>query len=203
MSPRRQQPEPRRCIRAQPIPHGLQDRVVPYPKFEEPLGCSSGLGHRRRLGDYRGRRLSFRRGTAGRSRGGAPFGRCRPSPRAPLAAGLRPVGHGGVGVCPRAARAPTAPVSSITAFTALGLRPRVGRLPNGVYPGHVVGAGALAGIGFAVSVFVAGLRLTIACRRRKDRDPHRPLLVGVRHRQALTSSRWNAAVGLRSSRRAS
>jgi len=106
------------------------------------------------------------------------------------------------------------PWSSITAFTALGLRPRVGRLPNGVYLGHVVGAGALAGIGFTVSLFVAGLafdspslvadaRIGILIASLLAGTLGTLLLVGVRHRQALTSSRWNAAVGLRSSRRAS
>ena len=36
----------------------------------------------------------------------------------------------------------------ITSFTALGVRARAGRLPAGVRFGHVVGAAALAGIGF-------------------------------------------------------
>ncbi|MBW3615770.1 MAG: Na+/H+ antiporter NhaA [Actinobacteria bacterium] len=45
----------------------------------------------------------------------------------------------------------------IGALTALGLRLRVGRLPEGVRFGHIVGAGALAGIGFTVSLFVTGL----------------------------------------------
>ncbi len=45
----------------------------------------------------------------------------------------------------------------ITAFTALGLRLRAGRLPHGVRLGHIVGAGALGGIGFTVSLFVTGL----------------------------------------------
>jgi NhaA family Na+:H+ antiporter len=45
----------------------------------------------------------------------------------------------------------------ITVFTALGLRVRAGRLPAEVRLGHIVGAGALAGIGFTVSLFVTGL----------------------------------------------
>lgn len=45
----------------------------------------------------------------------------------------------------------------ITATTLLALRLRVGALPDGVAARHVVGAGALAGIGFTVSIFIAGL----------------------------------------------
>ncbi len=45
----------------------------------------------------------------------------------------------------------------IAAFAALGLRLRAGRLPAEVRLGHIVGAGALAGIGFTVSLFVANL----------------------------------------------
>ena len=102
----------------------------------------------------------------------------------------------------------------ITAFTALGLRLRVGRLPDGVRLGHVVGAGALAGIGFTVSLFVAGLafdspplvaetKIGILIASLLAGTLGTLLLVGVRHRQALASSRGNAAVGLRSSSRAS
>jgi NhaA family Na+:H+ antiporter len=45
----------------------------------------------------------------------------------------------------------------IAAFAALGLRLRAGTLPAEVRLGHIVGAGALAGIGFTVSLFVTGL----------------------------------------------
>jgi NhaA family Na+:H+ antiporter len=45
----------------------------------------------------------------------------------------------------------------ITVFAALGLRLRAGRLPADVRLGHILGAGALAGIGFTVSLFVTGL----------------------------------------------
>jgi NhaA family Na+:H+ antiporter len=45
----------------------------------------------------------------------------------------------------------------IAAFAALGLRLRAGTLPAEVRLGHTVGAGALAGIGFTVSLFVTGL----------------------------------------------
>jgi NhaA family Na+:H+ antiporter len=45
----------------------------------------------------------------------------------------------------------------IAVFAALGLRLRAGRLPAEVRLGHIVGAGALAGIGFTVSLFVTGL----------------------------------------------
>jgi Na+:H+ antiporter, NhaA family len=45
----------------------------------------------------------------------------------------------------------------IIAATAFGLRSRLGRLPAGVRPLHVLGVGTLAGIGFTVSLFVAGL----------------------------------------------
>jgi NhaA family Na+:H+ antiporter len=45
----------------------------------------------------------------------------------------------------------------ITAATLLAVALRVGRLPEGVTPRYVVGAGALAGIGFTVSLFVTEL----------------------------------------------
>jgi NhaA family Na+:H+ antiporter len=45
----------------------------------------------------------------------------------------------------------------IAAATWLGLRLRVGALPDGVAFRHVIGAGALGGIGFTVSIFIAGL----------------------------------------------
>jgi len=102
----------------------------------------------------------------------------------------------------------------ITAFAALGLRLRVGRLPDGVRLGHVGGAGALAGIGFTVSLFVAGLafdspplvaetKIGILIASLLAGTLGTLLLIGVRHRQALASSRGNAAVGLRSSSRPS
>jgi NhaA family Na+:H+ antiporter len=40
------------------------------------------------------------------------------------------------------------------------VRLRIGVLPAGVRWAHVVGVGALAGIGFTVSLFVAGLAYT-------------------------------------------
>jgi NhaA family Na+:H+ antiporter len=45
----------------------------------------------------------------------------------------------------------------IVAASALALRFRLGRLPDGVRIGHLVAAGAAAGIGFTVSLFVADL----------------------------------------------
>ncbi len=45
----------------------------------------------------------------------------------------------------------------ILATTALALRLRLGRLPEGVRLAHVAAAGAAAGIGFTVSLFVANL----------------------------------------------
>jgi Na+:H+ antiporter, NhaA family len=45
----------------------------------------------------------------------------------------------------------------ITASAALGRRLRIGRLPEGVDMGHVLGGGAVAGIGFTVALFVAEL----------------------------------------------
>jgi NhaA family Na+:H+ antiporter len=45
----------------------------------------------------------------------------------------------------------------IAAATLLGVRARVGRLPAGVRPAHVLGVGQLAGIGFTVALFVASL----------------------------------------------
>ncbi len=41
--------------------------------------------------------------------------------------------------------------------TAIGLRMRLGRLPEGVSTRHVLGVGCVAGIGFTVSLFVADL----------------------------------------------
>jgi NhaA family Na+:H+ antiporter len=48
------------------------------------------------------------------------------------------------------------PVGIATA-TWVALRLRVGALPEGVAFRHVIGAGALGGIGFTVSIFIAGL----------------------------------------------
>ncbi len=48
----------------------------------------------------------------------------------------------------------------IVAATAAGMRLRLGRLPEGVRGVHVLGAGAVAGIGFTVALFVAGLAFT-------------------------------------------
>ncbi len=45
----------------------------------------------------------------------------------------------------------------ISAATWVALRLRVGTLPEGVSLRHVVGVGALGGIGFTVSIFIAGL----------------------------------------------
>jgi NhaA family Na+:H+ antiporter len=45
----------------------------------------------------------------------------------------------------------------IAGATWVALRLRVGALPDGVAFRHVVGAGALGGIGFTVSIFIAGL----------------------------------------------
>ncbi len=45
----------------------------------------------------------------------------------------------------------------IVAATALGLRLRIGRLPKGIGLRHICGVGALGGIGFTVSLFVADL----------------------------------------------
>jgi NhaA family Na+:H+ antiporter len=45
----------------------------------------------------------------------------------------------------------------IAAFTLLAVALRVGKLPPGVTPRYVVGAGALGGIGFTVSLFVTEL----------------------------------------------
>ncbi|MDT0393122.1 MULTISPECIES: Na+/H+ antiporter NhaA [Streptomyces] len=41
--------------------------------------------------------------------------------------------------------------------TLLGTRLRLGKLPQGVGPGHVVGGAVLSGIGFTVSLLIAGL----------------------------------------------
>lgn len=48
----------------------------------------------------------------------------------------------------------------ISFFSLLAVRMKVGPLPTGVQRGHVMGAAALAGIGFTVSLFVAELAFT-------------------------------------------
>jgi NhaA family Na+:H+ antiporter len=48
----------------------------------------------------------------------------------------------------------------VTAAVAVALRLRLGRLPGAVRAGHVLGAAALAGIGFTVSLFIADLSYT-------------------------------------------
>jgi NhaA family Na+:H+ antiporter len=45
----------------------------------------------------------------------------------------------------------------ITVFTLAAVKLKVGRLPVGVTPRYVLGAGALGGIGFTVSLFVTEL----------------------------------------------
>ena len=45
----------------------------------------------------------------------------------------------------------------ITGAAALAVRLRLGQLPTGVRPFHILGAAALAGIGFTVSLFIADL----------------------------------------------
>ncbi len=51
-------------------------------------------------------------------------------------------------------------ILGISALTALGVALRIGRLPPGVSWRDVVGVSAVAGIGFTVSLFVAGLSFT-------------------------------------------
>ena len=45
----------------------------------------------------------------------------------------------------------------VTAFSWLAVRLGFARLPDGVRWGHIVGVGAVAGIGFTVSLFITGL----------------------------------------------
>jgi Na+:H+ antiporter, NhaA family len=45
----------------------------------------------------------------------------------------------------------------VAAFSWLAIRLRLGRLPDGAHWGHILGVGAVAGIGFTVSLFVTGL----------------------------------------------
>jgi NhaA family Na+:H+ antiporter len=45
----------------------------------------------------------------------------------------------------------------VSGATGLAVRSRLGRLPAGVSPRHVAGVGALAGIGFTVSLFITDL----------------------------------------------
>jgi NhaA family Na+:H+ antiporter len=48
-------------------------------------------------------------------------------------------------------------VVGVTGAVALAVRFGIGRLPEGVGPRHVLGMSAIAGIGFTVSLFIAGL----------------------------------------------
>jgi NhaA family Na+:H+ antiporter len=50
----------------------------------------------------------------------------------------------------------------IAGATAIGVRTVMGQLPGGVGPRHVVGAGAIGGIGFTVSLFITGLAFSDA-----------------------------------------
>ena len=52
---------------------------------------------------------------------------------------------------------PVGNLIGITLFTWLAVRAGIGTLPNGVTWPHIVGVALLAGIGFTVSIFVAGL----------------------------------------------
>ncbi len=56
-------------------------------------------------------------------------------------------------------------ILGISAFVLGGRRLGVGQLPGGVHGGHVVGTGALGGIGFTVALFVTGLAFTDAALR--------------------------------------
>lgn len=47
--------------------------------------------------------------------------------------------------------------AGITLFAWLAVRLGLGRLPDGARWGHLVGVGAVAGIGFTVSLFITGL----------------------------------------------
>ncbi len=71
----------------------------------------------------------------------------------------------------------------IVLATALGVRLRVGSLPEGLSFRHVVGAGCVAGIGFTVSLFVADLSFGGA-------------LLGEAKTGILTASVVSAAVGV-------
>ncbi|MGW5086665.1 Na+/H+ antiporter NhaA [Streptomyces coelicoflavus] len=55
---------------------------------------------------------------------------------------------------------------------ALGTRFGIGRLPTGVAPGHVLGGGALSGLGFTVSLLIVGLAF-------QDPDARARATVGV------------------------
>ena len=70
----------------------------------------------------------------------------------------------------------------IIAATALGLRLRLGRLPEGLSLRQVLGAGSIAGIGFTVSLFVADLSF--------DRGMLRDAKLGI-----VMASMISAAVG--------
>jgi len=48
-------------------------------------------------------------------------------------------------------------LAGISGATLLALRLRIGKLPDGMAPGQVFGVGALGGIGFTVSLFIADL----------------------------------------------
>lgn len=79
--------------------------------------------------------------------------------------------NAGIAVDARVGRAPGAPavllgvglglvvgkLAGVTLFSWLAVRCRLGALPEEAGWGHVAGVGALAGVGFTVSLFVAGL----------------------------------------------
>lgn len=48
-------------------------------------------------------------------------------------------------------------ILGISAFSFAAVRLRLGKLPRGTGWSHVIGLGAVAGIGFTVSLFVTGL----------------------------------------------
>ena len=97
----------------------------------------------------------------------------------------------------------------ITAFSWLAVRLGLGRLPGGARWGHIVGVGAVAGIGFTVSLFVTGLAFDDVAlqddaklgdahrlRRRRPRRLGRVQLVAA----AINRTDERLAAGVNSSR---
>ncbi len=85
----------------------------------------------------------------------------------------------------------------ITAATLLGQRLGVGRLPASVRPAHIVGIGALGGIGFTVALFVARLSFTESAVFLE----HAKMGILVASlASAILGSLWLVAVGRRTDR---
>lgn len=85
----------------------------------------------------------------------------------------------------------------ISAATLLGQRLGLGRLPAAVRPAHIVGIGALGGIGFTVALFVARLSFTESAIFLEDAKMG---ILAASLVSAIVGSLWLIAVGRRDER---